>query len=82
MLKELLGPNAERNSQQSIEKAQRGLEDLRKDFGDGPEGKALDAYIRFFEQLSPARGAASQNRAPADDAPSRPTTPEDPANGK
>lgn len=42
--------------------ARRGLKDLQQDFGDGPEAKALDAYIQMFDQLLPAEPAKPQPR--------------------
>ncbi len=63
MVEQLLGPNGGRDTQQNVEEARRGLHELREDFGDGPEGKALDAYIRFFEQIAPMAGGTAPQKA-------------------
>jgi hypothetical protein len=50
--------------QQNIDNARRGLQDLKKDFGNSPDSKALDAYINIFNLLSPPTGASPQPKPP------------------
>jgi hypothetical protein len=66
MVEQLLGPKADRNTQQRIDEARRGMKELRKDLGKSPEGDALDSYIRFFEQIAPlARGLQDAQPRPS-----------------
>jgi hypothetical protein len=71
MVEQLLGAGGLGDIQKNAENARRGLNDLKKDFGAGPESQALDAYINLLNILSPP----GQNTAP------KPATPPQPQRG-
>lgn len=60
LVQQLLGPGGDEETQRRIDEAQRGMKELRKDFGEGPEGAALDAYMKFFEKIAPAARALGE----------------------
>ena len=64
MLEQLLGAGGMGDLQNNINEARRGLQDLKKDFGDSPDAKALDAYINLFNLLSPP-GPSREQPKPA-----------------
>jgi hypothetical protein len=59
MVEQLLGAGGLGDLQKNVDTARRGLTDLKKDFGNGPESQALDAYINMFNILSPPAAAKS-----------------------
>jgi hypothetical protein len=59
MVEQLLGAGGLGDLQKNVETARRGLTDLKKDFGNGPESQALDAYINMFNILSPPAATKS-----------------------
>ena len=61
--------------------ARRGLQDLKKDLGSGPESQALDAYINLLNQFAPLSAAAGQQLHPAAPRPS-PQKPKSPSTDK
>ena len=78
MVEQLLGAGGLGDLQKNVETARRGLTDLKKDFGNGPESQALDAYINLFNILSPpaaakssalSRAQSAQKNPPKDSAP-------------
>jgi hypothetical protein len=57
MVEQLLGAGGVGDLQKNVDTARKGLQDLKKDFGNGPESQALDAYINvlnLFGALSPS----------------------------
>jgi hypothetical protein len=75
MIEQLLGAGGIGEMQKNVNDARRGLQDLKKDFGDGPDSKAIDAYINIFNlfnQLSPSSAAPGQQKPPAPPHPSPP----------
>jgi hypothetical protein len=72
MIEQLLGAGGTGDLQKNINDARRGLQDLKKDLGEGGEGKALDAYINLFNFISPPAAAASPARKPSSSSPAAP----------
>jgi hypothetical protein len=75
MIDQLLGAGGIGEMQKNVDNARRGLQDLKKDLGEGPESKALDAYLNIFNlfnQLSPPSAAPGQQKPPAAPHPARP----------
>jgi hypothetical protein len=72
MVEQLLGAGGLGDLQKNVETARRGLTDLKKDFGNGPESQALDAYINMFNILSPPVPAKSPGQPRAQTAPKGP----------
>jgi hypothetical protein len=62
MMENLLGAGGVGDLQKNVETARRGLQDLKKDFGQGPESQALDAYINMFNLLSPSGSPANAHK--------------------
>ncbi|HEV8000374.1 MAG TPA: hypothetical protein VGP63_10870 [Planctomycetaceae bacterium] len=62
MMENLLGAGGVGDLQKNVETARRGLQDLKKDFGQGPESQALDAYINMFNLLSPSAPPANAHK--------------------
>jgi hypothetical protein len=60
MVDQLLGAGGVGDLQKNVDNARRGLQDLKKDFGSGPESQALDAYINLLNQFAPLSAAAGQ----------------------
>ncbi|HUE13683.1 MAG TPA: hypothetical protein VMR25_05930 [Planctomycetaceae bacterium] len=68
MIEQLLGAGGIGEMQKNVNDARRGLQDLKKDFGDGPDSKALDAYINMFNlfsRLSTPSAAPTHQNPPA-----------------
>jgi len=65
MVDQLLGAGGVGDLQKNVDSARRGLQDLKKDFGSGPESQALDAYINILNQFAPLSAAAGQPTHPA-----------------
>jgi len=63
MVEQLLGAGGVGDLQKNVNNARQGLQDLKKDFGPGPESQALDAYINIFNVLSPP-GTATNTAKP------------------
>ena len=78
MMENLLGAGGVGDLQKNVENARRGLQDLKKDFGQGPESQALDAYINMFNLLSPS--APPTNAGKPRNAPQPTGPPASPAN--
>ncbi len=54
--------------QKNVNNARQGLQDLKKDFGPGPESQVLDSYINLFNLISPSGNPAANpkpQKAPA-----------------
>jgi hypothetical protein len=68
--------------QKNVETARRGLTDLKKDFGNGPESQALDAYINLFNILSPPAPAKSSTQPRAQSAQKNPQKDSGPSDKK
>ena len=56
----MLGAGGVGDLQKNVDTARRGLQDLKKDLGSGPESQALDAYINLLNQFGPIAAAAGQ----------------------
>ncbi len=65
MVDQLLGAGGVGDLQKNVDNARRGLQDLKKDLGSGPESQALDAYINLLNQFAPLSAAAGQQTHPA-----------------
>jgi hypothetical protein len=77
MVEQLLQSGGLGDLQKNLNNARQGLQDLKKDFGPGPESQALDSYINLFNLLSPS-GAPStppQKAAHSPGAPAKATSP-------
>jgi hypothetical protein len=59
MLDQLIGQGGLGDLQKNLNDAKSGLQDLKKDLGNGPDSKALDGYINLFNLLSPSPSAAT-----------------------
>ena len=77
MVDQLLGAGGVGDLQKNVDTARRGLQDLKKDLGSGPESQALDAYINLLNQFGPISAAAGQQMHPAapHPAPQKPKSP-------
>jgi hypothetical protein len=64
MVEQLLGAGGVGDLQKNVDNARRGLQDLKKDLGSGPESQALDAYINILNQFAPLSAAAGQATRP------------------
>lgn len=64
MVEQLLGAGGVGDLQKNVDTARRGLQDLKKDLGSGPESQALDAYINLLNQFGPLSAAAGQLSRP------------------
>ena len=72
MVEQLLGAGGVGDLQKNVNAARQGLQDLKKDFGPGPESEALDAYINIFNLFSPPTSApkpATPRNAPHTNSP-------------
>jgi hypothetical protein len=67
---QLLGAGGLGDLQKNVDTARRGLQDLKKDLGNGPDSQALDAYINLLNQFGPIAAAAGQG-APTKQPPPR-----------
>jgi hypothetical protein len=65
MVDQLLGAGGVGDLQKNVDNARRGLQDLKKDLGSGPESQALDAYINLLNQFAPLSAAAGQQTQPS-----------------
>jgi hypothetical protein len=61
---QLLGAGGVGDLQKNVDNAKRGLQDLKKDFGNGPEGQAIDAYINLLNQFGAIGALAGQSTHP------------------
>jgi hypothetical protein len=75
MVEQLLKAGGLGDLQKNVNNARKGLQDLKKDFGPGPESQVLDSYINLFNLLSPS----SPGPAPAPSAQKPEKTPHSPA---
>jgi hypothetical protein len=82
MMENLLGAGGVGDLQKNVETARRGLQDLKKDFGQGPESQALDAYINLFNLLSPSAPPASAQKPRNVPQPTRPPSSSVPPSNK
>jgi hypothetical protein len=82
MVDQLLGAGGLGDLQKNVETARRGLTDLKKDFGNGPESQALDAYINLFNILSPPAPAKSSTQPHAQSAQKNPQKDSGPSDKK
>jgi hypothetical protein len=74
MIEQLLGAGGVGDLQKNVNNARQGLQDLKKDFGPGPESQVLDSYINLFNLISPSSGSAQQpQKAPHPSGPPRKT---------
>lgn len=64
MVEQLLKAGGVGDLQKNINNARQGLQDLKKDFGPGPESQVLDSYLNLFNLLSP-QGSAPSAQKPA-----------------
>jgi hypothetical protein len=62
MVERLLGAGGLGDLQKNVDTARQGLQDLKKDFGQGPESQVLDSYINMFNLLSPPASNAQTPR--------------------
>lgn len=62
---QLLGAGGVGDLQKNVDNAKRGLQDLKKDLGNGPEGQAIDAYINFLNQFGAIGALAGQSAHPS-----------------
>jgi hypothetical protein len=61
---QLLGAGGVGDLQKNVDNAKRGLRDLKKDLGNGPEGEAIDAYINLLNQFGAIGALAGQQPHP------------------
>lgn len=61
---QLLGAGGVGDLQKNVDNAKRGLQDLKKDLGSGPEGEAIDAYINLLNQFGAIGALAGQQPHP------------------
>jgi hypothetical protein len=74
---QLLGAGGVGDLQKNVDHAKRGLQDLKKDLGSGPEGEAIDAYINLLNQFGAIGALAGQSPHPTPPPPvQRPKAPE------
>jgi hypothetical protein len=71
-VEQLLGAGGVGDLQKNVDNARRGLQDLKKDLGPGPEGQAIDAYINLLNQFGSLSALAGQQNQPATRQPSVP----------
>jgi hypothetical protein len=62
MVEQLLKAGGLGDLQKNVNNARQGLQDLKKDFGPGPESQVLDSYINLFNLLSPPGAAPSAQK--------------------
>jgi hypothetical protein len=62
MVEQLLKAGGLGDLQKNVNSARQGLQDLKKDFGSGPESQVLDSYINLFNLISPPGAAPSAQR--------------------
>jgi hypothetical protein len=62
MVENLLGAGGLGDLQKNVANARQGLQDLKKDFGQGPESQVLDSYINLFNLISPAGPATNAQK--------------------
>jgi hypothetical protein len=65
MVEQLLGAGGVGDLQKNVDTARRGLQDLKKDMGSGPEGQAIDAYINMLNQFGALSSLAGQQAGPS-----------------
>jgi hypothetical protein len=70
MIEQLLGAGGVGDLQKNVDTARRGLQDLKKDFGNGPDSQVFDAYINLLNQFAPLSAAAGQQSRPTPPPPS------------
>jgi hypothetical protein len=75
-VEQLLGAGGVGDLQKNVDNAKRGLQDLKKDMGSGPEGQAIDAYINLLNQFGAIGALAGQSPSPAPPPVQRPKQPE------
>jgi hypothetical protein len=76
-VEQLLGAGGVGDLQKNVDNARRGLQDLKKDLGSGPEGQAIDAYINLLNQFGAIGALAGQSPNPTPPTPvQRPKQPE------
>jgi hypothetical protein len=78
LVQQLMGAGDLRDLQKNVNTARQGLQDLKKDFGPGPESQVLDAYINMFNLFSPpapATNTAKPRNAPHPARPSDKSSP-------
>lgn len=77
MVEQLLQSGGLGDLQKNLNNARQGLQDLKKDFGPGPESQALDSYLNLFNLLSPSEAPSTPpQKAPhSPSAPAKPTSP-------
>jgi len=76
-VEQLLGAGGVGDLQKNVDNAKRGLQDLKKDLGSGPEGQAIDAYINLLNQFGAIGALAGQSPNPTPPTPvQRPKQPE------
>jgi hypothetical protein len=63
-VEQLLGAGGVGDLQKNVDNARRGLQDLKKDLGPGPEGQAIDAYINLLNQFGSLSALAGQQNQP------------------
>ena len=73
---QLLGAGGVGDLQKNVDNAKRGLQDLKKDLGSGPEGQAIDAYINLLNQFGAIGALAGQSPSPTPPPVQRPKQPE------
>jgi hypothetical protein len=71
-VEQLLGAGGVGDLQKNVDNARRGLQDLKKDLGPGPEGQAIDAYINLLNQFGSLSALAGHQNQPATPQPSAP----------
>jgi len=64
MVEQLLKAGGLGDLQKNVNNARQGLQDLKKDFGPGPESQVLDSYINLFNLLSPSGPAPTAQKPP------------------
>jgi hypothetical protein len=62
LVQQLMGAGGLGDLQKNVNTARQGLQDLKKDFGPGPESQVLDAYINMFNLFSPSAPATNTPR--------------------
>lgn len=79
MVEQLLGAGGVGDLQKNVDNARRGLQDLKKDLGSGPESQALDAYINLLNQFGTLSAAAGLQSSPSPHPPTPHAGPHDTA---
>ncbi|HET6324062.1 MAG TPA: hypothetical protein VFG04_05135 [Planctomycetaceae bacterium] len=82
MVENLLGAGGLGDLQKNVANARQGLQDLKKDFGQGPESQVLDSYINLFNLVSPSVPAANAQKPRNTPRPSAPKATSPPRGSK